>query len=131
MSLRLLNMTLVLLALMLCADAASAKPRKPKAQHGVEEGLASYYSPALRGRPTASGPAYDEHAFTAAHRTLPFGTRVRVTNLANGRHVVVTITDRGPAPRDRVIDVSRRAAYALGFVRAGTTRVRLKVLSRR
>jgi rare lipoprotein A len=118
----------MLLAFALPTGAAGADARHPADPHGIEEGIASYYAPELRGRPTASGAAYDEHAYTAAHRTLPFGTRVRVTNLANGRHVVVTITDRGPAPRDRIIDVSRRVAYALGFERAGTTRVRLKVL---
>jgi rare lipoprotein A len=66
---------------------------------------------------------------TAAHRTLPFGTRVRVTNLENGRSVVVTITDRGPFRKGRVIDVSRRAAGKLGFLREGTTRVRVEVVS--
>ena len=65
---------------------------------------------------------------TAAHRTLPFGTRVRVTNLTNGRSVVVTITDRGPFAPGRIIDVSKRAARNLDFVRAGTARVRIRVL---
>jgi len=94
----------------------------------VEEGDASYYASRFQGLPTASGSLYDERRLTAAHRALPFGTRVRVTNLANGRHVVVTVTDRGPARSDRVIDVSRRAARELGFERAGITRVTVKVL---
>jgi rare lipoprotein A len=128
-SMRLRTLPLLLLALGLPTGCAAAGARHAALHRGVEVGLASYYAPELRGRRTASGALYDEHRFTAAHRTLPFGTRVRVTNLANGRHVVVTITDRGPVPRDRVIDVSRRTAYALGFQRAGLARVRLKVLS--
>jgi rare lipoprotein A len=94
----------------------------------VQVGLASYYDSKFHGEPTASGERYDERALTAAHRTLPFGTRVQVTNLSNGRSVVVTITDRGPFARGRVIDVSRRAARRLGFLRDGTTRVRLEVV---
>ena len=94
----------------------------------VEVGTATYYASRYDGRPTASGEPYDERRLTAAHRTLPFGTRVRVTNLANGRSVVVTITDRGPYCRNCVVYVSRRAARALGFVGAGVTRVRLEVL---
>ena len=91
-------------------------------------GFASYYDSRLHGGRTASGERYDEKALTAAHRTLPFGTKVEVTNLSNGRHVVVTITDRGPFMRGRVIDVSRRAARKLDFLRDGTTRVRIEVV---
>ncbi len=98
------------------------------ANGGSEVGVASYYSRAHDGRPTASGARYDERDLTAAHRTLPFGTRVRVTNLANGRTIVVRITDRGPFVRGRVLDVSLQAARDLDFVRAGTARVRLEVL---
>jgi len=94
-----------------------------------EEGYASYYGREHHGRRTASGERFDADRLTAAHRTLPFGTRVRVTNLANGRSVTVRVTDRGPFRRERVIDVSRRAAKDLGFLRAGTARVRLEVLS--
>ncbi len=90
--------------------------------------MASFYAHRHQGRATAAGGAYDEKAMTAAHPTLPFGTRVRVTNLRNDRHVVVTITDRGPFVRGRVIDVSRRAARQLGFLQQGTTRVRVEVL---
>jgi rare lipoprotein A len=86
---------------------------------------------AYEGGRTASGATFDGHALVAAHRTLPFGTRVRVTNLANDRDVVVTIVDRGPFRKGRVIDVSRRAARELGFEKAGTTRVRLEVLADR
>jgi len=91
-------------------------------------GFASYYASRFHGGTMASGWRYDEKALTAAHRTLPFGTRVRVTNLGNGRSVVVTILDRGPFTRGRIIDVSRRAARKLDFVRDGTARVRVEIL---
>ena len=93
----------------------------------VQEGWASYYGTAHHGHRTASGVRFDEHQLTAAHRSLPFGTQVRVTNLDNGRTVLVTINDRGPFTKKRVIDVSSRAARELGFLRAGTARVRLEV----
>jgi rare lipoprotein A (peptidoglycan hydrolase) len=91
-------------------------------------GLASYYGPGFHGRRTASGEIFDMHELVAAHRTLPLGTVARVTNLANGRSVVLRINDRGPYIRGRVLDVSKGAAKALAFVRAGTTRVRIDVL---
>jgi rare lipoprotein A len=92
-----------------------------------EVGLASYYAGKHHGRRTASGEVFDMHELTAAHRTLPFGTRVRVTNLANGRETVVRINDRGPFRRGRIIDVSYAAAGRLGFVGRGVTRVRVRV----
>jgi rare lipoprotein A len=91
------------------------------------EEAASYYSDALHGNATASGQPYDRTGFTAAHRTLPFGTHVRVTNLENGSSVVLRVNDRGPFIEGRVIDVSRRAAEALGFVRQGLVRVAVRV----
>ena len=103
---------------------------RPSALGGRSEvGDASYYAAPYHGRPTASGATFNTHKLTAAHRTLPFGTRVRVTNLGNGKTVVVTITDRGPFRRNRVIDVSERAARELDFVRAGTARVRIDIVS--
>ena len=117
-------------ALALPGGCATSGSRSSAVRPAVEVGEASYYASRFHGRPAASGVAYDERRLTAAHRTLPFGTRVRVTNLANGRSVVVTITDRGPVRRDRVIDVSRRAAHILGFERSGIARVRVKVVSR-
>jgi len=128
MTMRLRNLPLVLLALALPTGCAAPGASRAAVHPGVEEGIASYYARQFQGRPTASGRAYDERKLTAAHRTLPFGTRARVTNLANGRHVVVTITDRGPVRRDRIIDVSRRAASMLGFEQVGTTRVRVNVI---
>ena len=93
-------------------------------------GKASWYGGKFHGRKTASGERYDKRALTAAHRTLPFGTRVRVTNLGNQKSVVVRITDRGPfGRRERIIDVSERAAEVLGMKQAGVVRIRLEVLS--
>jgi len=88
-------------------------------------GAASYYS---RGRRTANGQSFDPNGFTAAHRTLPFGTRVSVTDLISGRCVVVTITDRGPFVRGRVLDLARGAAQALGMTGRGVTRIRATVI---
>lgn len=95
-------------------------------------GLASYYGPGFHGKETASGEVFDERAMTAAHRTLPLGTTVRVTNLENGRSVIVRINDRGPYGRNyrrgTIIDLSRGAAQRLGFIKAGLVRVRIEVL---
>jgi rare lipoprotein A len=123
---------LILLVAMTPACAATRPAAVPVAEERLafeQEGLASYYGGEHHGRRTASGAIFDAGRLTAAHRTLPFGTRVRVTNLDNGRRVVVTVTDRGPFRRERVIDVSRRAAKDLGFLRAGTARVRLEAVS--
>lgn len=95
-----------------------------------ETGIASWYGPDFHGKRTANGETYDQYELTAAHRTLPMPSLVRVTNLENGRAVVVRINDRGPFARGRVIDVSRRAADLLGFVGRGTARVRVEVLER-
>jgi len=91
-------------------------------------GTASWYGPGFHGRPTASGERFDQNALTAAHRSLPFGTRVRVTNQANGESVIVRINDRGPFHGNRVIDLSREAAAEIGLLRAGIGRVTIEVL---
>ena len=96
-----------------------------------EVGYATWYGNEMAGGRTASGSVFDPKGFTAAHRTLPFGTRVRVDNLANGRSVVVRINDRGPFIRGRVIDVTHAAALQLGMVGTGVASVRLTVLSAR
>lgn len=93
----------------------------------VLEGKASWYGPGFDGRPTASGEPYNRHALTAAHRTLRFGTVVRVTNLRNGRSTVLLINDWGPVPEDREIDVSEAAAGVLGFREQGVAPVRIEV----
>jgi len=97
------------------------------AMAATEEGIASYYADALNGNPTASGENYDKYALTAAHRTLPFGTMVRVINLDNGKHVSVRINDRGPHSKKRVIDVSGAAAKQLDLLDSGTAKVRLEI----
>jgi len=91
------------------------------------KGLASWYGEEFHGRPTASGERYNMYAMTAAHRTLPFGTRVRVTNLNNGRQVVVRINDRGPWIRGRIIDLSYEGARQLRMVEAGVVPVVLQI----
>jgi rare lipoprotein A len=114
---------------LLTAGAAGCATSRPLASpRDAQVGTASYYARGHQGRRTASGERFDKDEMTAAHRTLPFGTRVRVTNLANGRHAVVRINDRGPFRRKRVIDVSYAAARALGMVGRGTARVRLEVV---
>ena len=92
----------------------------------TQAGTASWYGPGYHGKRTSSGEIFDQDALTAAHASLPFGTRVRVTLLANRRSVVVRINDRIPR-RDRVIDVSRGAARAIGLIGPGTGRVRIEV----
>ncbi len=91
----------------------------------IPTGIASFY---WQGQRTANGERFNPEAMTAAHRSLPFGTKVRVTNLKNGRTVVVRINDRGPFIRGRVIDVSRAAAHHLGFTKQGLTHVSLSVI---
>jgi len=91
-----------------------------------EEGRASFYARALEGRPTASGEPYRGERLTCAHRTFAFGTRLRVTNLENGRSVVVVVNDRGPFVRGRIVDLSLAAARELGMVERGVVRVRVR-----
>lgn len=92
-------------------------------------GIASYYGRRFHGRLTANGERFDMGAMTAAHKTLPFGSLVRVTNPRNGRSVVVRINDRGPFVRGRTIDLSRRAAQELGIIRRGHARVELELIA--
>jgi len=94
----------------------------------TEEGIASYYADSLQGNLTASEEPYDKNAMTAAHQTLPFGTKVKVSNLDNGKSVVVTINDRGPHTKNRIIDVSGAAARKLGLIDSGTAMVSVEVL---
>jgi len=116
----------LLLALSACGCATSHGLVRP--HESAQVGLASYYGRAHDGRHTASGEVFDMHAMTAAHRTLPFGTRVRVTNLSNGRRVVVRINDRGPHKKKRIIDLSYGAAREIGLVGAGVGQVRVEVV---
>ena len=96
----------------------------------TEKGMASWYGKPYHGRQTASGERYDMHAMTAAHRTLPFGTVVRVTNLDNGRQVEVRINDRGPFKKNRIIDLSYASAKKLDMIGPGVVKVKMVVVER-
>lgn len=104
------------------ASPVSSPAPKPQA------GKASFYANRFHGRKTASGRPYRKDGYTAAHRTLPLGTWVRVTNTRNDRSVLVQITDRGPYARRRIIDLSRAAASKIGMIQSGTAPVRLEVV---
>jgi rare lipoprotein A len=111
----------------------SAPPSENEAEKIAEptprqSGLAAFYHMTFQGRRTASGESFDHSELTAAHKTLPFGTLVRVINLHNNRSIIVRVNDRGPMQADRVIDVTRRAAGLLGFINQGMTRVALEIL---
>jgi rare lipoprotein A len=109
---------LLLIGLLSCAKESTHTLR----------GLASWYGERHHGGLTASGERFDMYALTAAHRTLPMGTRLRVTNLTNGRSVVVIVNDRGPWIRARIIDLSYAAAHRIGLINAGTAPIQLEVL---
>ena len=103
----------------------------PREQPDYDEtGIASWYGPTFYGKHTANGEIYDGNALTAAHRTLPMPVNVRVTNLENGKSIIVRVNDRGPYARGRIIDLSRRAAELLDVVQTGTARVRVTYLGR-
>ncbi|MDE0159370.1 MAG: septal ring lytic transglycosylase RlpA family protein [Candidatus Dadabacteria bacterium] len=103
--------------------------QRPKSTHTVQYGKASWYGDKEHGKRSASGEVFNRNAYTAAHKELPFGTVVRVTNRENGRQVRVRINDRGPYIRGRVIDLSYAAAEAIGLVRSGVVEVKVEVLS--
>jgi rare lipoprotein A len=109
-------------ALLPLATEAAAKVDLP------QTGLASWYGNEFKGRKTASGERYDPEQLTAAHRKLPFGTMVKVTNLRNDRSVIVRITNRGPYSKNRIIDVSRAAARELDMIHRGVVRVRIEAV---
>lgn len=94
----------------------------------IGTGTASYYGKELHGNRTANGERFDANALTAAHRSLPFGSRVAVTNLANGQEVIVRVNDRGPWSKNRIMDISYGAARQIGMHRSGTATVRLELL---
>jgi rare lipoprotein A len=108
--------------------ATPLEPAETDTLRPLGNGVASFYGRKFHGRRTASGEQFDMNAMTAAHRTLPFGTRVRVTNPRNGRSVVVRINDRGPFSRGRTIDLSRKAAGELGIIARGHAQVELDVI---
>jgi rare lipoprotein A len=99
-----------------------------KVYKAIGQGTASYYGRELAGNRTASGERFNPHGLTAAHRTLPLGTKLRVTNVANGRSVIVRVNDRGPFVGKRLIDVSLGAAQEIQMIRSGTAQVRLEIV---
>lgn len=110
---------------------ASAPALKPSKMNGHKQaGEASWYGPKWHGRKTASGEKFDMNSMTAAHRSLPFGTLVKVTNERNGRECVVRINNRGPFTKGRILDVSKGAASVLGMVNSGVAKVRCEVIGR-
>jgi rare lipoprotein A len=131
-----LTLLLAMTGLAACTAKAPQSPQPPPAAAPpqplmaqpffTQTGLASFYAGAHDGNATADGENFNQHDFTAAHRTLAFGTRVRVTNLDNGLTVNVEITDRGPHIAGRIIDLSSAAAHALGMEKKGVSRVRLE-----
>ena len=109
--------------------AAVSNARAHKAPAFEQVGTASWYGPRFHGKKTANGEVFNQNKLTAAHRTLPLGTTVEVTNVTNGKSVAVKITDRGPYANGRVIDLSRAAAIRLGMKEAGLTGVQIEVQS--
>ncbi len=110
---------------------SKAKARNNNSDNSTQRrGLASYYSKHLAGNKTSSGERYDPNALTAAHRSLPMGTKVKVVNPKNDRSVVVTVNDRGPLPKNRMIDLSGAAAKELGMTKAGVTKVDTEVIGK-
>ena len=139
------HLVLATMMLSLLAGAAHSAPAKKKhakkasshkvskgvpAREGfVEEGMASWYGKRFHGRKTASGERFNMNALTAAHRTLPFGTLVKVTNLGNKKTVTVRINDRGPWAKGRIIDLSYAAAKQIGMIEKGCVKVRIETVS--
>ena len=109
---------------------APVRPLPASKLSEVGQGAASWYGPGFYGRTTANGERFSNGTLTAAHRTLPFGTKVRVTNLSNGRSVVVRINDRGPFKHHRVIDLAHGAASQLQMMQAGEVPVKLEILAK-
>jgi rare lipoprotein A (peptidoglycan hydrolase) len=106
----------------------ASNPSYVQAMNNATAGKASWYGGMFHGRKTAMGTTYDMYAMTAAHRTLPLGTWVKVTNVQNGKDVIVQVTDRGPYVADRVMDLSKAAATELGYFNAGTTQIKMDII---
>jgi rare lipoprotein A len=124
-----LGLALAALAALLVAAPTGRGPAFPDTvPEWVQQGPVSWYGPGFHGRRTANGEIFDTHELTMAHRSLDFGSQVRVTNLENGRSVVVRVNDRGPYVRGRVADLSYAAARELGFVDDGVVKARIELL---
>jgi len=118
--------TVFFISLLILTAAITALPLTAESEIIKLEANASYYGEEFNGRPTSSGEIFDMNAMTAAHKTLPFGTMLEVTNLANGKKVVVRVNDRGPFVPDRELDISKGAAKALDMLATGTARVSIR-----
>lgn len=125
-------LAVVATAAVLLQPTHAASPHYAALEHAgpawTQSGRVSWYGPGFHGRRTASGEIFDTNAFTMAHRTLPLGSHVRVTNLDNGRSIVLRVNDRGPFVRGRIGDLSRAAATRLGFVEDGVVRARIELI---
>lgn len=121
-----MNIVSVVLVIILCFFFPLASG---SVENSPQYGKASWYGGKFHGRRTANGERFNKHSFTAAHKRLPFGTIIRVTNLRNGKDVYVRINDRGPYVLGRIVDISRAAAEAIGFKKRGVARVRVEVIS--
>jgi rare lipoprotein A len=109
--------------------SVSANSRQERTTNSrVQKGSAAFYSPVLEGHKTACGGRYEASELTAAHRSLPCGTRVRITNTKNGKSVEATVNDWGPTTRNRIVDVSQAVAEKLDFVKQGTTTVKVEIV---
>jgi rare lipoprotein A len=129
----LMRIHFAVLVVLLSAAACSLPPARVRlpssyGRQATQTGIASWYGPGFHGQPTASGTIYNQYELTAAHPTLPLGTRVIVTNLNNGSSVEVVINDRGPFAKGRIIDLSHAAADAIGMIAPGTALVRVEVV---
>jgi rare lipoprotein A len=121
----------IVVGLAACSVPPSRIPPPVTAPRVSQTGIASWYGPGFHGKTTASGIIYNQHDLTAAHQTLPLGTRVLVTNLDNGRSIEVLINDRGPFAKGRIIDLSYAAGESLGMIGPGTIPVRIEVIGSR
>ncbi|AEF98926.1 septal ring lytic transglycosylase RlpA family protein [Methylomonas methanica] len=120
--------TILSISLMSFYSFSLAKADRPDVAQLRKAGVASYYNDKYHGRTTTSGEVYDKNSLTAAHNSLPLGTRLRVTNLKNNRSVIVKVNDRMHRSNKRLIDLSKKAAKELGFIKAGLTKVKIEIL---
>lgn len=120
--------TMLSVSLMSFCSISLAKVEKQENKQIRDRGIASFYSDKFHGRTTTSGETYNKYEMTAAHKSLPMGTRLRVTNLKNNRSVIVKVNDRLRHPNKHIIDLSKKAAQELGFIHAGLTKVKIEIL---
>ena len=124
-----IKIPLFFLVVLYLVGCATVEPQSDREWIGyTESGKASYYAMKYQFRKTASGERFNQYADTAAHRTLPFGTRVKVTNIKNGKSVVVKVNDRGPFIKGRIIDLSRSSFKKIGDIDAGVISVKIRVV---